>query len=163
MLQEKMHQALNDQINAELHSSYLYLSMASWFDSKNLKGMAQWMHAQVAEENRHGMKFFHYIQERRQKVELTAIEAPKTTWTSPLEAFEDAFRHEEYITDRIAKLMDLAKELGDHATQEFLLWFVKEQVEEEASVDDIVQKLRMIGDSKNGLYIIDKELGQRGH
>ena len=161
MLDQKLYKELNDQINAELHSSYLYLSMASWFESENLKGMAKWMHAQAEEEKVHAMKFYHFIEERRAKVELTAIEGPKTSWNSPLHAFEDAFAHEEYISGRINKLMTLAREVRDYATEELLHWFVKEQVEEEASVDEVVQKLKMLGDARNGLFMLDKELGKR--
>ncbi len=161
MFDEKLYKAFNEQINAEMHSSYLYLSMASWFEAENLKGMAKWMHAQAAEETKHAMKFFHFIEERRAKVNLTAIEGPKTSWDSPLQAFEEAFGHEEYITGRINKLMKLAKDAHDYAAEEFLHWFVKEQVEEEASVDEVVQRLKMLGDARNGLYMLDRELGQR--
>ena len=161
MFNEKLHKALNEQINAEIHSSYLYLSMASWFEAENLKGMAKWMHGQAAEEHKHAMKFFHFIEERRARVTLTTIEGPKTSWDSPLQAFEEAFGHEEYITGRINKLMKLAKDAHDYAAEEFLHWFVKEQVEEEASVDEVVQRLKMLGDARNGLLMLDKELGKR--
>jgi len=119
------------------------------------------VHAQAEEEKVHAMKFYHFIEERRAKVELTAIEGPKTSWNSPLHAFEDAFAHEEYISGRINKLMTLAREVRDYATEELLHWFVKEQVEEEASVDEVVQKLKMLGDARNGLLMLDKELGKR--
>lgn len=162
VMKEKLHKAMNEQVNAEMHSAYIYLSMASWFESENLKGMAQWMKTQATEEMKHAMKFFHFINERRQKVDLLAIEGPQTSWKSPLDVFEHAFHHEEYITGRIHKLMEMAVEMADYAAIEFLQWFVKEQVEEEASADEVVQKLKMVGDSKNGLFIMDKELGKRG-
>ena len=161
MITKNMETAINEQINKEFSSSYLYLSMAAWFDSTGLKGAAAWMHAQAEEEKVHAMKFYHFIEERRAKVELTAIEGPKTSWNSPLHAFEDAFAHEEYISGRINKLMTLAREVRDYATEELLHWFVKEQVEEEASVDEVVQKLKMLGDARNGLLMLDKELGKR--
>ena len=161
MLSEKLWDALNDQVNAELHSAYVYLSMASWLEDANLGGMAQWMKTQANEEMEHAMKFYNYINDRRSKVELKPIEGPKTCWESPLEAFQDAFQHEQYITGRIHSLLDIAHEEKDYPTQEFLQWFVKEQVEEEASVDEVVQQLDMLKDSRNGLLMLDRKLGER--
>lgn len=161
MLSAKMEKAINDQINAELFSSYLYLSMAAFFEDQNLPGSAAWMRAQAQEELAHAMKFFDWINERRGRVALSAIDKPESEWTSPLDAFEASFKHEQYITSRINDLMALAIEEKDFATRNMLNWFVDEQVEEESSVDAVLQQLKMIGDSKHGLYMIDRELGNR--
>jgi ferritin len=162
MLDKKMLAALNDQLQAEYSSAYLYLAMAAYFDANNLPGSAQWMKVQYGEEVAHAMKFYGYIYDRLGAVTLKAIEAPKATWTSPLAAFEAAFKHEQYITGRISALVDQAAKLGDHATERFLDWFVNEQVEEESSVDKVVQQLKMIGDSKGSLLMLDHVLGKRG-
>ncbi len=161
MLSKKMEKALNEQINAELYSSYLYLSMAAWFQTQNLPGFAAWMRVQAKEENGHAMKFFDYINERRGKVALKAIEGPGTDWKSPLAAFEASLEHEQYITGRINDLVDLAADEKDHATANFLQWFIKEQVEEEASVDGIVQKLKMAEKAPAALLVLDPIMGQR--
>ncbi len=161
MLNEKMQDALNDQINAEMYSGYLYLSMAAWFDSINLSGMAQWMRYQTVEEENHAIKFFNYVAERGGDVKLQAINAPPTEWDSPLAAFEDAYKHEQYITGRINDLVDLARELKDHATESFLNWYVDEQVEEEATADENVESLRLVKDNPGGLFMIDRELKSR--
>ena len=133
MLSSNMKKALNDQINAELYSAYLYLSMAAYFEDTNLPGMAGWMKAQAQEEVGHAMKFYGYVFDRDSKVELKAIDGPKTKWASPLAAFEDAYKHEQKVTGLIHKLVDLANKEKDHATRSFLNWFVDEQVEEDAS------------------------------
>lgn len=161
MLKEKMNEALNEQMNAEMFSSYLYLSMAAFFESKNLSGFANWMMVQVQEEDAHAMKFFDFVNERGGRVKLTAIEAPQLEWESPLDAFEAAYKHECMISERIHKLVDLAREHSDHPTETFLQWFVTEQVEEESSTDDIVQQLKLIGNEGQGLFMMDRELGQR--
>jgi ferritin len=161
MLNEKLDAALNDQINAELHSAYIYLSMAAYFDSKNLGGFAHWMKAQVQEELAHAMKIYTFVNERGGRAVMKAIEGPPTEWASPLAAFEAAYKHEVYISGRINTLVDLATAESDHATTAFLQWFVNEQVEEEATADGVVQKLTMIGDNPQGLYMIDTELGSR--
>ncbi|MCX7875329.1 MAG: ferritin [Melioribacteraceae bacterium] len=161
MISDKMLKMLNDQINAELFSSYLYLSMAAYFESENWNGMAKWMKEQSSEEYEHAMKFYHYINEVEGRVELEAIEKPKFGWNSPLEAFEEAHKHELYITDRINKLVALAIQENDYATNLFLNWFVNEQVEEVATVSQIVHKFKLIGDNKTSLYLLDRELGMR--
>ncbi|GAB6166551.1 ferritin [Thermostilla marina] len=161
MLSERMAKALNDQINAEYFSSYLYLSMAAHCQTMNLPGMAHWMMIQVQEENAHVLKFFNYIMERRGTIELQGIEKPQQTWDSPLALFEAAFAHEQYISSRIHELVKIAREENDPATESFLRWFVDEQVEEEASVDEIVQQLKMIGDNPAALFFIDRELAKR--
>jgi len=159
---KKMLSALNKQINAELYSAYLYLSMSAYFEAANLAGCAHWMRAQAGEEQEHAMKFYKFICERRERVELTAIEAPKTTWTSALAVFEEAFAHEQKVTKMIHNLMNLALETKDYATQSMLKWFIDEQVEEEAHADGIVQKIKMIGDNTAVLLALDQELGKRG-
>ena len=161
MFSERMEKAINSQINAELFSSYLYLSMSAYFTSVNLSGFANWMMVQYKEENTHAMKMYNYINQRSGKVVLTAIDAPKTTWNSPLNAFEDVLAHERKVTTLINDLMDVAIEEHDHASRIFLQWFVTEQIEEEANADDVIKKLKLLGDSKDGLFMMDKELGQR--
>lgn len=160
-MKPEIQDAINKQINAELFSSYLYLSMATYFESKDLPGMSSWMQVQAQEEVAHAMKFFNYVSERRGRVILTGIGAPKTDWASPLEAFEDAFKHECGISARIDSLVDIATAEKDHATVAFLQWFVTEQVEEESTVDAIAAKLRMFGDNSMGLIMMDKELQGR--
>jgi ferritin len=161
MLKEKMEQALNKQVNAELYSSYLYLSMAAYFESINLKGFANWMRIQAQEENAHGMKLYDFINERGGRVRLEAIDEPPREWESPLDVFEAVYKHECHVTSLIDDLVDLALELSDHATNTFLQWFVAEQVEEEASADEIVQQLKLIGNDGHGLFMMDREAGTR--
>lgn len=160
MLSKKMEKALNDQINAEFYSAFLYLSMAAYFDGVGMGGFASWMRVQFQEEQAHAMKLFDYVGERGGKVTLGVIEAPKAKWKSALDVFEDTYKHEQKVTGLINKLVDLARAESDHATDNFLRWFVAEQVEEEASAGDILQKVKMIGDG-NGLYMLDRELAQR--
>jgi len=154
-------EALNKHANAEFYSSYLYLSMSAYFQSINLTGFAHWMRVQAREELAHAMKFYDHVIERGGRVSLQAVEAPTSRWDSPLAAFEDAYRHEQKVTGLINQLVDDAVQSKDHATNAFLQWFVSEQVEEEASVDAIVQKLRLVGDAPGGLFMIDHHLGER--
>jgi ferritin len=161
MLNTKMEKALNDQLNAEMYSSYLYLSMAAYFQSINLSGFATWMRVQTQEEMVHAMKFYDFINERGGRVNLGQIEGPPAEWESPLAAFEAALEHEQKVTGLINSLMDLALEGRDHATQIFLQWFVTEQVEEEDSANEVIQKIKLMGDAQGGLFMIDRELGQR--
>ena len=161
MLNSKIQDAFNAQLNAETFSSYLYLSMSAYFDSQNFAGMANWMRIQAQEELTHAMKFFDFINERDGRVLLTQIETPKTEWASPLSAFEDAFEHEQKITGMINGLVDLSLGEKDHASNAFLQWFVTEQVEEESAAKTIVDRLKMIGDDAVALYMLDGELGQR--
>ena len=161
MISEKMQKELNDQINAELFSSYLYLAMAAYFDDLNFTGFSTWMTLQSQEEYDHAMKFYAYVSSVGGRVTLDAIEKPQAEWGSPKEAFEAAQKHEQYVTGRINNLVNLAVEEKDHATNGFLQWFVTEQIEEEATVNDIVAKFDMISDSKNSLYFFDRELGKR--
>ncbi len=161
MLKPKIQDALNSQLNAELSSSYLYLSMAAHFEAKNLRGMARWMHAQAREEWKHAMKIFDFIVDRSGRVSLTAVDTPKADWASVLEVFQDSYKHECKITGLIYGLVKLAEAESDFATHAFLQWFVTEQVEEEAQVEIIVEKLKMVGETPIGLVILDGELGKR--
>lgn len=161
MISAKMLKTLNKHLNEEMFSSYLYLSMSAYFETKNLKGFANWMRLQSQEEYMHAMKFYSYIIQVGGKVTLAQINAPKTSWKNHMEVFKETLEHEKYITELINKLVDLAIQEKDHATNNFLQWFVNEQVEEVATAEDIVNKLEMISDNKNGLFLIDRELGAR--
>jgi len=161
MLSEKMQDALNGQLNAELYSAYLYVSMAAYFESINLPGFANWMHVQAQEEVSHAQKFYTYINERGGRVFLRPIDGPPAEWDSPLAVFEAAYAHEQKVTGLIGDLVNLGASECDHATNVFLQWFVTEQVEEEASADEVVKKLELVGDVAGGLYMLDKEMGQR--
>ncbi len=160
MLSEKVRDALNQQVNEELYSAYLYLSMAAYFEEVNLAGFSHWMRCQVQEEMVHVMKLYDFICERSGRVALQAIKQPKIDWESPLDAISDAYKHECYISGCINKLLDVAREEGDYATEVMLQWFVNEQVEEEASADAVVQKLKLAG-HQGGLFMVDRELSQR--
>ena len=161
MLNKKIEAAFNSQINAETYSAYLYWSMAACFEGLNLKGFANWMIVQAQEEMIHAMKFYNFINERGGQATLTAIEAPPTEWANPLSAFKNAYEHEQKVTALINDLVNLAIEEKDHASNAFLQWFVSEQVEEEASADEVVQKLSLMADAPGGLFMLDQQLGQR--
>ncbi|MEJ5301110.1 MAG: ferritin [Thermodesulforhabdaceae bacterium] len=160
MLSEKMTKALNDQVKWELYSSYLYLSMATYLKSKGLEGFARWMEVQALEELSHAMKFYSYINERGAKVDLQPIDGPPTEWQSVTAVFEHVAEHERHVTERIHRLVDQAIEEKDHATNNFLQWFVAEQVEEEASAADVLNKVRFV-EGSHGLFMLDRELAQR--
>ncbi len=160
-MNEAVEKALNDQINEELSSYYIYLSMQAYFESESLDGFATWMELQAREEVEHAMRIFRFLNDRGGRVKLQAIEEPKQDWDSPLEAFEDAYEHEQYITGTINDLVDLAEKHDDKATLNMLDWFVEEQVEEEATTEAIVEKLKMVGDSGAGLLALDKSLAGR--
>lgn len=162
MISKKMEDSLNKQLNAELFSSYLYLSMSAYFEAQNLNGMAAWMKLQSTEEYEHGLKFYEYIGSVGGRVSLDAIEKPQAEWSNPAEVFVASLEHEKFITKSIYELADLAIEEKDHATRNFLNWFVDEQIEEVASVTTIVEKFKMVADSKNSMYLLDRELGKRG-
>jgi len=161
MISKKLQDAFNEQIQAEMGSAYLYLSMSAYFHSINMEGMAHWMEVQAKEEQGHAEKFFKHIIDRGGRVELLAIEKPKFEWTSPLDAFNDTYKHEKYITGRINNLVKMANEENDNAAGIFLQWFVTEQVEEEANASKIVAMLERIKDSVNGLFMLDHKLGER--
>ncbi len=161
MMTEKIKEALNNQMIAEMYSSYLYLSMASYFEAKGLEGCSHWMKAQAQEEMVHAMKFYHFIHERGGRAIMKTIDAPPSEWDSPLKAFEHALEHEKYVTSLINNLMELAIEEKDHATQIFLQWFISEQVEEEASASQVAEKMRLAEETHGGLFMLDRELSQR--
>lgn len=158
---EKINLELNEQINAELWSAYLYLSMSIWFDENNYKGMAHWMRLQAKEEQEHAYKILGYIQERGGNVVLNKIDNVKNKWKTVLEVFEESYNHEQKVTSMINKIMELAITDKDYATQNMLQWFIKEQVEEENSALTIVEMLRKINGNEAGLMVYDKELGAR--
>ena len=162
MISQNMVDAFNDQINAELYSSYLYLSMAAWLEEANLPGFTNWMKCQAVEELTHATKMFGYVSERGGRVLLTAIDAPPADWDSPLAVMEAVYEHEQKVTGLINKLVDLAIAESDHAANNFLQWFVSEQVEEEASANEYVSKLRLLGDHPGGgLFMLDSEMATR--
>lgn len=161
MIRESLERALNKQINAEMFSAYLYLSMATYFESISLSGFSNWMTIQAHEELTHAERIFYFVQERGGRVILETINNPQNNWESPLRAFEDAYNHEKMITEMINDLVNLAIEEKDHASNSFLQWFVTEQVEEEASVEEVIQKLRLVGDSGKGIFMLDQVLSQR--
>ncbi|GBC63853.1 ferritin [Desulfonema ishimotonii] len=161
MLSKKMEAALNEQINAELYSSYMYMAMSAYFDNGGLKGFAQWMKAQAQEEQYHAEKFYNYITGQGGRVVLGAIDAPPAEWASTLAAFEAVLAHEQKVTGLIHNLVNLAIEENDHATRNCLGWFVDEQVEEEDSVRAVIDELRLIGDTGGGIFMLNRELGQR--
>ena len=161
MISKKMEEALNGQVNAELYSAYLYLSMESYFKSLNLNGFANWMRVQTQEEVTHAMKIYDFVNERGGRIILKAIDGPQTEWDSPLAVFEAVYVHEQKVTGLINDLVDLAIKEKDHATNTFLQWFVNEQVEEESSADEVVQQLKMMENAPGGMFMLDRELGQR--
>lgn len=161
MLSKKMEAALNAQINAELWSAYLYLSMSAHFAAEGKPGISHWFKAQFDEEQGHAMKIFEYVVERGGKVELKPIAEVTQSWESPLAAFEDTLKHEQIVTAKINDLVTLAREEKDYATESMLQWFVNEQVEEESTAQGYIDALRMIKDNGFGIYTFDKELRGR--
>lgn len=162
MLTEKMQKALNGQLNAELFSAYLYLGMNAFFKSVNLDGFASWMYSQAQEELMHAMKFYNFITQRGGKVQLMEIKAPPAQWDSSLAVFKSTLEHEQKVTGLINDLVDIALEERDHATHIFLQWFVSEQVEEEENVGGVLEKLKLMGEARGGLFMMDRELAKRG-
>ena len=161
MISEKMVKAFNEQLNAELYSAYLYLSMATYFESIDLKGFASWMRVQNEEETFHAMKFYDYIIERGGKVVLAAIDAPPVKWASPLAVFEATLGHEQKVTGLIDDLVFLAREQKDNASEIYLQWFVHEQVEEESNVGTVLGQLKLVKDNPQGLFMMDNQMSQR--
>ena len=161
MINEKLQEAFNDQINKELFSEYLYLSMKMYFQEHNLQGFVNWFDVQVQEERAHAMGMINYLNDRGGKVDLRAIEKPVAEGSTPLEIFEHVLRHEEFVTLRINHLMDVAEEVKDRAAMHLLDWYLKEQVEEEATVGGVLATLRLIGDDKKALLMLDKDLAAR--
>ena len=160
-MSSEMERALSDQLNAELYSFYLYLAVANWYRSQGLDGFAHWMEAQAQEELGHALKIYHHLHQRGGVPVLGALEAPPASWDSPLAALEAVADHERQITRRVTQLADLAVREKDHASRILADWFVTEQVEEEATVGDLVRKARMLATTPNGIYLLDRELAQR--
>ncbi|MBQ4356118.1 MAG: ferritin [Bacteroidales bacterium] len=161
MINERMQKEINEQINAEFWSGYLYLSMSAWFTQHNLPGFANWMYIQYQEEFTHGMKMYRYIHERGGEVTLKPIAKVDTNWKDGVAIFKQTLEHERKVTSLINKLMDTAHEIRDYATINFLNWYVDEQVEEEANAEELLGKLQMIGKDTAALYNLDKELSAR--
>lgn len=161
MISQKMQDAINKQIQAEFSSAYIYLSMAAYCESKNLKGFANWLKIQHREENDHAHKLYEYLLERGGKVELKELAAPAVEFGSPVEVFEQVLAHERHISSLINALYELALGEKDYASQIFLQWFISEQVEEEAAAEEILEKLKMLPEKSGSLLYIDKELGKR--
>jgi len=161
MISEKVQKALNNQIQAELFSSYLYLSMSAYFQSENWTGFAAWMKIQSEEEYGHAMKLIKYLHDVEGRVTLETIEKPKTEWKSPHEVFEEAHKHELYITEHINMLYQLSIQEKDYPTQLMLNYFVNEQVEEVSTVSQIIHKFNAVADNKTSVYFLDRELGMR--
>ncbi len=160
-ISQELVDAINDQINFELYSAFIYLSMGTWLEEQNLSGMAHWMEIQYQEEFAHAMRFYRHLTERGARVILKQIEAPKTEWKSAYEVFADAYHHETIVTERIYKIGDIADRLGDRSTQSMLTWFYNEQTEEEATTMELRDKLKLIGESIPALLQLDTQLGAR--
>ena len=161
MLSEKLQDAMNEQMKNEFFSAYLYMAMAGYFQSEDLPGIATWMRVQALEEMTHGERFFNFICDVQGRTDLRPIDGPQNEFKSPLAAFEFGLNHERFVTDRIGKLMDLAREESNHAAQIMLQWFVTEQVEEESNFSLIIRKLKRVEGDGRGLLLLDQELGQR--
>lgn len=161
MIKKKVQDEVNDQIQAEFQSAWLYLAFAAWFESKNLNGFAHWMRIQWQEEQEHAMKFYNHLLRRGGEVELKNLEKPDVSAESVTEVFEKVLEHERYITKSIHSLYDLAKEEDDYPLQTLLHWFIDEQVEEEENAVSILESLKMIGEEGTSLYVLDRELGKR--
>jgi ferritin len=161
MINKKVEEAINAQVNAEQYSGYLYLSMSAYFQDKGLRGFAHWMEIQAAEEFAHSRKLYNYLFDRGGRVLLKPIDGPPTDWKSPEHVFEEIYRHEQKVTGLINDLVNLAIAEKDHATNQMLQWFVAEQVEEESSALTILDELKLIGNDGNGLLMKDRELAQR--
>ncbi len=161
MLSEKMTDALNNQLNKEIYSAYLYMSMSAYSSYSGLKGFANWFMVQYQEEMAHAMKIYDYIDSQGQQVKLISINQPPTEFESPQDMFEKTLKHEQFVTKSINDLVDLAILEKDHATNIFLQWFVTEQIEEEGNDNEIISRLRIVGEDGNGLLMVDKELSAR--
>ena len=161
MISERIQKVLNKQINLEFASSYLYLSMSAYLELENFKGLAHWMKIQSEEEYGHAMKIYDYLVRTGGRAILDVLEKPKAEWDNPSKVFDASYKHELVITESINKIVNLAVDERDHATQSFLRFFVDEQVEEMQAASDIVEKFKMIGDSKHMIFWMDKELGKR--
>lgn len=160
MISKKMTAELNTQLNKEFYSAYLYLGMSTWCANEGYNGSASWFMTQYEEERTHALKIYNYMLDQGSKIELLTIEQPQIKYSSLLECFEDSLKHEQIMTGSFNELCDLAIKQKDHATYGVLQWFVQEQIEEEASVSDIISKLKLVGDG-NGMFMIDSKLAER--
>ena len=156
-----MENALNEQVNAEFHSAYLYLSMSAYFQSVGLVGFANWMRVQYQEELAHAARFFDYVNERGGRVKLTPIGEVQVEYSGVVDVYEETLTHEQLVTGLINRLMDIAIQESDHATKSFLQWFIDEQVEEESNVEQILNNLRLIKGEGQGLLMMDREMNTR--
>jgi ferritin len=161
MIGKRMREAMNMQIKHELESYYIYLSMAAYFHDQSLDGMAHWMRCQAHEEMIHAMKFFDHIIDRGGSVTLLDLKQLKTSWKSPLEAWQDAYKHEQFITGKINELITVSRKENDYNAEPLLQWFANEQIEEEKNTDKVAKELAMVGSSKEALLMLDRELGTR--
>jgi ferritin len=161
MINQKVEKIMNEQIKHEMESFYIYMSMAAYFHAENLDGMAHWMRSQAHEEMVHAMKFFDHINDRGGTVKLMDLKQLKTEWSSPLEAWEDAYEHEQFISNKINELMSVIREEKDYPAEPLADWFVNEQIEEEANTSKIAAEMKRIESSQGGLFMMDRELGNR--
>ncbi len=161
MINKNIEKVLNEQINKEMYSAYLYLSMSAYLSSINLNGFAHWTRQQYIEEQEHALRLYDYVINRSGKVVLKAIDSVKTEWNGVINVFEDILAHERKITDSINNLVNIAYKENDHATVNLLQWFVSEQVEEESTVSDILDQLKLIEGKGSGLFILDREAKTR--
>ena len=160
-MNKKVYKVFNEQVQAELYSAYMYLAMSVHLEDENFKGMAHWMRLQYEEEREHAFRLMKFMQERGVKPELLQIDMPPAEYGTPLEVFSKALEHEKYVTSRIHEMYEVAMKEKDYAAMSLLLWFIDEQVEEEDQTREIVDKLMMVGDNMNGLFVIDSQLGSR--
>ena len=160
-MNKKVYKVFNEQVQAELYSAYMYLAMSLYLEDKNFKGMASWLKVQYEEERAHAFRLAKFMQERGVKPELLQIDAPPAEYGTPLEVFTKALEHEQYVTSRIHSMYEVAVKEKDYAAMTHLHWFIDEQVEEEDQTKEIVDKLTMVGDNMNGLFVIDSQLGAR--
>lgn len=161
MISDTLREEINEQIKYELYSAYMYLAMSAWCAGRNLAGFAHWMNLQAQEEVDHAMRFFNFLLERGGKVELQALDAPPVDYGTPLAVMEKSLEHEKFVSSRIHHLYKLAVDEGDYPAQVMLQWFVSEQVEEEASIDEIVERMKMFGSDGTSLLMLDTQLGAR--
>ena len=161
-ISKTMNDAINQQVNRELFSAYLYLAMGAYFDAQNLSGFATWMKLQAKEEQEHAQRFYDYVYSRGGQITYKEIETPQSEWKSPLDVFKDVLNHEQKVTEMINNLLVIARNEKDYATESMLKWFIDEQVEEEESAMNVIQKLEEIGANKIGIMMMDGKLGARG-
>jgi len=161
MINEKLEKVINEQINAEMYSAYLYLSMSAYLESINLPGFASWMRVQFEEEQFHALRFFTFLNERGGRVELDTIEKPQFAWNNVIEVFEHTLEHERHVTSLLNNIADIAEAEKDRPTRNLMVWFIDEQVEEESSAEKIINELKLINGEGHGMLMLDRELGTR--